>query len=371
MVSAVPCAPRARRSMLLGVAVAVAAGVLAGLARLGWNVPFGGTHAMEHGPLLVLGAFGTVIALERAVALGPRWAYVAPTLGTAAAAALLLGWWRLGGLLAAAAASWLCAINVAICRRQSAPFTWLMLLGSGVLVTGTVAWVSDWPLFRVVPTWLTFFVLTIVAERLEMSRLAPTPGWAAGFLGMLCVAAAVCALAAIASGDLPIRLLGALFVLVACWQLRFDLARRTIAQPGLPRFAALGVLLGAVWLGVGGLVLALTGLPPAGPAYDAVLHAIFVGFVLSMVFAHAPIILPAVARIDIPFHPALYVPLAVLHVTVAARVIGDLAGVMSLRRGGGLGNAVALVLFLVAVLAARAPRAHAAAGDPRVPPPDV
>jgi hypothetical protein len=111
-----------------------------------------------------------------------------------------------------------------------------------------------------------------------------------------------------------------------------------------------------VRLGLGGLILVLGGFPPAGPVYDAVLHAIFVGFVLSMVFAHAAIILPAVARIEIPFHPALYVPLAALHVTVAARIVGDLAGLPSLRRSGGMGNAIALVLFLLAVLAARARR---------------
>ncbi len=365
--TAISGALRVRRGLLAGVAVAVAAGVLAGLTRLGWNVPLAGPRAMEHGPLLVLGAFGTVIALERAVAFGPGWAYVAPALGTAATVALLLGLWPVGGLIALAAAGWLCAINAAICQRQSALFTWLMLLGSGVLTIGTAAWTCGWPLYRVTPAWLAFFVLTIIAERLELSRLAPTPPWATAGLGFLCAAAAVCALAAIRWEHPFLDLLGAIFASMAAWQLRFDLARRTIAQTGLPRFAALGVLCGAVWLGVGGLLLVFAGLPPAGPIYDAVLHAVFVGFVLSMVFAHAPIILPAVARIDIPFHPVLYLPLAVLHLTAAARVIGDLAGVLSLRRGGGLGNAIALLLFLAAVLTARARRPASASAD-RVPP---
>lgn len=39
----------------------------------------------------------------------------------------------------------------------------------------------------------------------------------------------------------------------------------------------------------------------AGPRYDAMLHTIFLGFVFSMIFAHAPIILPTITGLSIPF----------------------------------------------------------------------
>ena len=59
-----------RRGLLLLVAAALVTGVLAGLARLGIFVAWGPRYVSLHGTLLVLGAFSTVIGVERAVALG-------------------------------------------------------------------------------------------------------------------------------------------------------------------------------------------------------------------------------------------------------------------------------------------------------------
>ena len=342
-----------RRGLLLVVATTLLTGVFAGLARLGVVFAWGPAYALDHGPLLVLGAFGTVIALERAVALGRGWALVAPGIGAAAAVAMLAGApWAPWAATASALA--LAGLNAAIVRRQAAAFTWLMLLGSAALFLGDVAWALGRPLFQVVTAWLAFFVLTIVAERLELSRLAPTPRWARVALVVL---ASLLALLACALGFAPApRALGVAMALVAAWQLRFDLARRMLRRHGLPRFAAIGVLLGAAWLLVAGVLLVLNGLPPAGPLYDAALHCVFVGYVLSMVFAHAPIILPAVARIDVPFSRVLYVPLAVLHLSLAARVAGDLFAEALLRRVGGIASAVALALFAAALIYARIAR---------------
>ena len=65
----------------------------------------------------------------------------------------------------------------------------------------------------------------------------------------------------------------------------------------------------------------------AGPYYDAMLHTVFVGFVFAMIFAHAPIILPAIlGRTTSPYQPALYVPLLLLHASLLLRVVGDLMG---------------------------------------------
>jgi hypothetical protein len=91
-------------------------------------------------------------------------------------------------------------------------------------------------------------------------------------------------------------------------------------------------------------------------AYDAALHAIFVGFVFSMVFGHAPVILPAVLRVKLPYHPALYVPLALLHASLALRVfVSPLAGAW--------GNAAAIALFIATAAALTVTRA----GKPRSP----
>jgi hypothetical protein len=85
---------------------------------------------------------------------------------------------------------------------------------------------------------------------------------------------------------------------------------------------------------------------------------VFLGFVMSMIFAHAPVIFPAVARIPLDYRPAFYLHLAVLHASVVLRITGDLVDVLGRwRPWGGLLNGVALLLFLgntaTAVLLAR------------------
>lgn len=341
-----------RRALLLVAAAGALTAVLGGLARVGVDVAFGLRVIREHGPLFVPGVLGTVIALERAVALGRPLAFVAPGLGAAAVVALLVQAPGVPWLVASSALA-LVALNAAIVRRQSAPFTWLMLLGSVVLAAGDLAWALGQPVFQVVSTWMAFLVLTIVAERLELSRLSPTPRWAGRALVGACVLFALGACAAALGVAGAPRALGVLMALLGAWQLRFDLARRTLRQPGLPRFCAAGVLAGAAWLVLTGSLLAVRGLPSGGDLYDAVLHGVFVGYVLSMIFAHAPIILPAVARVHVPFSPVLYVPLAVLHLGLAARIAGDLLPSPPVREVGAIGNAVALVLFVLAVLFAR------------------
>jgi hypothetical protein len=347
-VSRVPVA--LRRAVLFAVAATAVLAVLAGLARLGIAVGWAASRAPVHGPLLVVGVFGTVIGLERAVALGARWGYAAPVTGAAGAIALAAGA-PSGPLVMTLSTLVLIAVNIAMVARVAAGFTWLMLLGAIVLAAGTAAWAAGSSVFVVAPAWLCFFVLTIVAERLELARLAPVPAWARRAVVALGVIAALLALTTLRGA--AVRELGGVFALLALWQLRFDVARRTVRGAGLPRFAAVAILSGSAWLLAAGILIAAAGLPAVGPVYDAALHAVLVGFVLAMVMAHAPIILPAVARIAVPFHPVLYAPLAVLHAGLVARIVGDLAGNAGLRQVGAIGNGVALVLLPLAIASLR------------------
>lgn len=336
-----------RRVLLLLVAGAALTAVLGGLARLGLGIGFGPAVADRHGPLFVLGVFGTVISLERAVALGRSWALAAPLVSVAAASSLLLRLPFAPALFVVAVALTL-LVNAAIIRRQSAAFTWLMLLGSVTLLEGTFAWARGAAVFDVIPGWKAFFVLTIVAERLELSRLAPTPRWASRALVVVSIMLALASML----GQRVVT--GATLVLLGLWQLRFDLARRTVKLAGLPRFTAMGVLAGAAWLVVTGALLVHTPPIPAGPLADATLHSLFIGFVLSMVFAHAPIILPAVARVALPFHPVFFGPLVMLHAGLLARVMGDVWGLHLLRVVGAVTNVLALLLFVASVIITRA-----------------
>jgi hypothetical protein len=62
-------------------AVSLLSGLLAGLIRMGWALPTPNADLiLPHGPLMVAGFFGTLIGLERAVALQKAWVYGAPVL---------------------------------------------------------------------------------------------------------------------------------------------------------------------------------------------------------------------------------------------------------------------------------------------------
>src|SRR5512142_2232157 len=96
-------------------------GVWAGLLRVGWNLPQGRANLIElHGPLMVFGFLGTVISLERAVALRRSWGYLAPA-GTLIGAALLFAGLRqgIGELVLLAAGCVLAGLFVVIMRAHA------------------------------------------------------------------------------------------------------------------------------------------------------------------------------------------------------------------------------------------------------------
>lgn len=98
-----------------------------------------------------------------------------------------------------------------------------------------------------------------------------------------------------------------------------------------------------------------------GLYYDAWTHSIFVGFVMVMIMAHAPIILPAVLGIPVKFTPLFYAPVTLLHLSLALRVTADLMLSWYGRQWTGVVN-VASVLLFMAVLVVSVRRARA--GEP-------
>jgi len=87
------------------------------------------------------------------------------------------------------------------------------------------------------------------------------------------------------------------------------------------------------------------------PVADIALHAIALGFVFSMVMGHAPVILPAVARIKLQFGQGFYVPLALLHGSLAWRLGASWLDARAFTHGA-LGNAGAVAVFAATVVGA-------------------
>jgi hypothetical protein len=298
--------------------------------------------------------------LERAVALNERPAFVAPLLGALGALALILGLPEpVGPLLLTLSSAGLVLINAAMIRRHLALFTATLALGALALLMGNILWLAGESIPTAVPWWMAFLVLTIVGERLELSRVTRPSRlsvWLFAITVGLVVAGLLLSLAAFIWG---VRLLNLGFIALAIWLVRYDIARRTVRRSGITRFVAVNLLLGYGWLAIGGLIGLRHAGVTAGLAYDAWLHAIFLGFAFGMIFAHALIILPAISGLSIPFHRLLYGPILLMQLGLIMRVIGDLANLLELRRWGGLINGVAILWFLLQVifLAVRARRA--------------
>ena len=335
--------------LMLGLACLIS-GAGAGLFRLGWPVPLLSAQLVAlHGPLMVSGFFGTVIALERAVALGRRWAYLGPLSSSLGGLALIAGVAPVAvQLLLALGSLILLAASVHVFWRQRAMFTFTLALAAACWCAGNLLWLGGMSVSAVVPWWGGFLVLTIAGERLELSRFLP-PSPAAQRLFALIVALLLVGMIWSArvsrSGDL---IFAAALLALAVWLLRQDIARRTVRLSGLTRFIAVCLLSGYGWLAASGaIILGAGGFVPGSFSYDAALHALMLGFVFSMVFGHAPIIFPAVARIAVPYHPGFYLPLILLHLSLAVRIGGDLAALPAWRSAGGALNAAALLAFIL------------------------
>lgn len=353
--------PTPARAILLGAGgAALLVGLWTGLMKAGVHDPMGPVGA--HGPLMALGFLGTLIGLERAVAHRSRWSALAPTASAAGVVAILLGASpAVAGAAFTVAGVTVCLVFADLLRRHVEPYLVLMAAGAGAWAGAALLWATGTSPVRVAPLLAAFLVLTIVGERVELSRLrSPSPA-AVRRLGAAVSVFAVGAVLSLWSWSAGLVVAGVGLLALTAWLVRHDVARVTIRRPGLPRFSAACMLAGYGWLAVAGALWVAQGLG-VGPwlVHDAALHALFLGFVMSMVFGHAPIILPAVLRVPLPHTGLGWVPLAVLHTSLLVRVGADLAGSTWLRGWAAHGNVTALLLFvaasvLVAVRARRRP----------------
>lgn len=341
--------------LLALVATALLAGIAGGLLRAGVAVPSGAAAnwparaALAHAALMICAFMGTVIGIERAVAVKHRAGWLAPIAAALAGPALLLGADDLARWLLLAASVAFTGVNLLVVQRQRAPHTLLLLASALAWLAGNLLFALGWGSAAVLPWWFAFLVMTIAAERLEMTRLMRRrPGAQASLvllLAAMALGAAVSALAPVAGGVLY----GAALALLALWLMVFDIARRTLFADGLARYMAVCLLGGYAWLAVSGIAWAATAL--GLPARDTALHALGLGFIVSMMMGHAPVILPAIARVKLLFGPAFYLPLAALHLSLLAR-LGIGWADPAWRAQGSLFNALAIALFAATAVGA-------------------
>jgi hypothetical protein len=262
---------------------------------------------------------------------------------------------------------------VAFDRIEVALHTRVQAAGAIAWPVAAILWLSGRPVSAIVPWLAAFLVLVIAGERLELSRLGQLARSArATFIGAATLFCGGVVLT-IWQQDIGMRLAGVGLLTMTAWLATHDLARRTVRMKSVTRFIALCLLIGYAWMAVAGLIWMGFGANAGGASYDAGLHALFLGFVMSMVFGHAPVIVPAVLRVPLPYRPRFYAHLGLLHVGLLLRVAGgDLMGMQPLWQAGGVLNVVALLLFVTSsagavfqgLAARRGPRPQRSAQTP-------
>jgi hypothetical protein len=343
-----PVSRTAIPAVLLLVAGSLLAAVAGGLLRggVGWpwlpDSALPARTAVGHASLMMSGFFGTVVAIERAVAVRLYWAFTAPLTSALASLLLLAGHPAPAAWVWVYAASIFVAVNMVVVMRQPAPHTALLLAGALAWLVGNLCLAAGLPGIVHLYWWFAFLVLTIGAERLEMTRLMRRhPAAQPALLGIVLVLLA----GAVLSEPLPRGgglLYGAALTGLAIWLSLFDIARRTVFAHGLSRYMAVCLLTGYVWLGIAGVAWAAMAM--GWPTRDIALHALGLGFIGSMAIGHAPVILPAVARIKLYFGHGFYGPLVLLHTSLALRLATGQAE-PSWHAAGLILNAMALGYF--------------------------
>lgn len=339
-------------------------GIGGGLARVGTVPamaagPTGASAIALHGAVMVCGFFGTLIALERAVAL--HRGFAVPLLaGAGGVAGFAFGEPAIAGVAWLAAGLGFVALYVhAGLTRAWSLHLGVEGLGALCLALGSAAWLAGLRTASIMG-WTAFLVLTIAGERRELTQMVRLPAWARR--AFVVVIAALLAAVAMSWFDVTERAAVALWWLgcaaLALWLLRFDLAPRAWREPGWRGHTAQALSVGYVWL----LVAAVAGL--AGQRLDGVaLHGLLLGFVFGMVFGHAPIILPALARLRPEYHALARWPLWIMAASLVLRAAGLWGGPAGALALAGAGHALAIVGF-AAVMARGAWRARVAQSQP-------
>lgn len=340
-----------RVPLMLLVMISLLLALWAGLLRMGWQWPvIRPLLPSLHGPLMVSGFLGTLIGLERAVAIGGRKYYLGPLLTGVGSLLLIVGLPMMWGqVLILLGSVGLTAVSILIIRQHKALHTVTMGLGALCWLVGNGFWLAGWSIFQFVYWWAGFLILIIVGERLELSRIRRLTQQSYTLFGITVVLFLAGLLLSLFALEWGTRLASIGVIGMSLWLWRYDIARHTVKRTGVTRYIAVNLLLGYFWLAIGGAAGLGWGILTAGPHYDLWLHAIFLGFAFGMIFAHALIIFPAILNITLPFRPIFYLPTILLQFSLVLRVLGDLFN-HTMRQWGGLLNAISILLFFVLVV---------------------
>jgi hypothetical protein len=334
-----------RLPFLIFAFVNLICGMLAGLVRLGWNFPLGSV-ATHHGAIMVGGFLGTLILLEKVIPLKKKILFVFPVINALSLIMIVPTFNKTGQtFLIIGAVGMLLVLTLYFIKYPSDLSNLLMMAGAFSLLIGHIMLISKQFYPMAFPWWMGFILLTIVGERIELSKFLPvTQSHKNILLSFLCIFIVGLCLPFHTYGK---YLSGAALILVSIWLMRHDVISVAIKKDGLTKFSASALLAGCVFLMLTGILLIC--IPDIPYGYDAIVHTFFLGFAFTMIFAHGPIILPGVLGFGVkPYHPSMYLPLTTLVASLIVRLLADTALLSySLRIWSGWISAGSILLYFI------------------------
>jgi len=305
-----------------------------------------------HGPVIAVGIIGGIISLERAVALSRRWTWMAPLLFfLSGLSAVILGIQIVSAALALLASLFLSFIFLLLFKLKKEAHMVVMLVGSFVFLASHILWLLGYAISLLFLLWVVFLTLIIAGERMELSRIMFRRK-SVKIMLVLFISIMLVSLTGMFYDIMFSEITFGFSILgVAVWLLRYDPSLLLgFKHNNLRRFMSVNLLLGYIWLAVFGLIRLLSRLL-AGYVYDASIHSFFMGFVLSMIIAHSPLIVPSILQLPkITYKKTFYIATIILTISLATRIIGDIMLSELLRQAGGVGNVLAIIALLANVV---------------------
>ncbi|HQQ98773.1 MAG TPA: hypothetical protein PLX35_15990 [Cyclobacteriaceae bacterium] len=320
-------------------------GMWAGLLRAGWHLP-GSTIAVHHGAILVGGFLTTLIALEKVIPLRKNWMLVIPVISAGSLIVTLDSPYGLYCMIAGAAGLLMVLAYYAYLHPKDLAAV-LMMAGAGCLLIGDVLLLRRQFYPMAFPWWMAFLLLTITAERLELSKFLPVTNLHKAILvALLSLFVLGLVFSFHGAGNI---LSGSAAIGVSLWMLRHDVIGIGLKKEGLVRFSAVALVIANVWLMIEGALLLLS--PQTALAYDMAVHVFFLGYTFAMIFAHGPIILPGVLGIQVrPYHPILYAWLFITQGSLLFRVMMDGFENPSGRYWSGIVSGIGILLYFLTIV---------------------
>lgn len=329
--------------ILLGLLV----GTVGGWIRLGYVALPIASAAMSHGLLMVGGFMGTLICLERCMVMKNKAWLIAPFLGLVATGLFISGREELGMYFLTVESVGLFLVMYIQTLKYKLTELVVMCVGSICWLIGNILVIKTGFVPVATTWWIGFVLLTIVGERLEFGKFLPNPRWSKALLYTILTMFFVGLIVPFHEGGNWI--MGMCAITMGLWLLRFDMARISVLKEGYHRYIGLGLIIGYVWLVMFGLVLCLLASHPY--FYDLFLHTFFLGFAFSMIWAHAPIILPTVfKRSKTVFHSLLWPFWTLFQISLIGRMMSGLLMITEGRSWFGILNGWVVLLMFAAML---------------------